>query len=293
MIAPGNHDPYSPSSYYRRCEFPSNVYIFDSPDVTCFDFPDKNTTVYGYAFTTDRHDSCPVDEPVVVSESRINILVAHGEFDKEQSVYCPLPKIKLSKCGFDYIALGHRHRRTDAIPVGNGFAAYSGCLEGRGFDECGVKGAVMGVIEKGSEFKFSSKFIRYCKRYYQIEELDVSGALSNADVLNKLTEFIEEKRFGQDCALRVIIKGEVSEDFVISGILLASASPKLYRTEIVDKTVPMLDGGKLASDITLRGEYYRSLQPMLTSESEDERSLATAALRCGLAALSGNDFTEI
>ena len=51
IIAPGNHDPYTKQSCYRRADFPDNVYIFDSNELSCFDFPDKNTTIYGWAFT--------------------------------------------------------------------------------------------------------------------------------------------------------------------------------------------------------------------------------------------------
>lgn len=293
IIAPGNHDPYSPSSYYRRGEFPSNVYIFDSPEVTSFDFPEKNTTVYGYAFTSERLENCPLVGIKPTDTSRINILVAHGELDVQVSQYCPIPTGVLNGCGFDYIALGHRHGYTDAISVGGGFAAYSGCLEGRGFDECGAKGAIMAAVEKDRQLKFASKFVKFCKRHYEIETLDVGGAGSNADVLERLLKLTEEKRYDEDCALRVILTGEVGEDVVISSEFLRSSIANLFLLDIVDRTVPLLAVEKLREDMTLRGEFYRSLREMLESDDENRRELATSALRCGLTALSGGDFTEI
>ncbi len=293
IIAPGNHDPYSTSSYYRRIEFPENVYIFDSPAVSCFDFPEHNVAVYGYAFVSDKLEFCPIEGFKPADSSRINILVAHGELDTESSVYCPLPLKALEECGFDYIALGHRHSFTEPIAVAGGYAAYSGCLEGRGFDECGPKGAIMAAAEKNGTLKFVSKFSRYSKRSYETERVDVSGAESNADLLDKIRAVIDEKRYGSDVALRVIMEGEVSDGFVPSSEFLAGQLSELYYAEIKDKTVPILNREQLASDPTLKGEFYRSLEPMLNSDDESERELAADALRCGLAALAGNDFYEI
>lgn len=293
VIAPGNHDPYSPSSYYRRGEFPKNVFIFDSPEVTFFDFPEKNTTVYGYAFTADSLGQSPISEFRVNDPSRINLLVAHGELDSPNSPYCPLSSDELSRCGFDYIALGHRHTYTEPKKLGGGYAAYSGCLEGRGFDECGIKGAIMAAVEKNPELQFASKFVRFCKRHFETERLDVSGAKSNADVLDALTELINEKHYNEDTALRVKLVGEVSDSCRISTDFLHDKLARLFMLELADGTVPLLDKEKLCADMTIRGEYYRSLMPMLESEDEALREVAATALRCGLAALAGNDFTEI
>jgi len=293
IIAPGNHDPYSQTSYYRRAEFPDNVYIFDSDSVTSFDFPESNVTVYGYGFTSDKMEHCPLVGIKPAHESRINILVAHGELDTESSVYCPIPVKVLEGCGFDYVALGHRHSYTEPIGIGGGFVAYSGCLEGRGFDECGEKGAIIAAADKADRLRFAAKFNRFSKRCYEIEHVDVSGSRSNADLLDKITEACEAKHYGSDVSLRVIMEGEVSDDFVPSADFLAGQLTKLGYAQIKDCTLPILDKDKLAADSTLRGEFYRSLEPMLLSDDPDESSLASRALRCGLAALAGNDFCEI
>ncbi|MBQ4115817.1 MAG: metallophosphoesterase, partial [Clostridia bacterium] len=50
VIAPGNHDPYTPDSVYSKVDFPSNVYIFNDTKVSCFSFDELNVDVYGYAF---------------------------------------------------------------------------------------------------------------------------------------------------------------------------------------------------------------------------------------------------
>lgn len=293
VIAPGNHDPFTGSSYYRRADFPDNVYIFDTPELSCFDFPEINTTVYGYAFTERHMEKCPLEGKKVEDPSRINLLVAHGDLDAPSSAYCPIPSATLARCGFDYAALGHRHTHEGTKKVGGCYVAYSGCVNGRGFDECGEKGVVMAVAEKAGELRFASKFVKLCKREYISDVLDVSGAASNADVLGKISEYIESKRYGDDAALRLKLTGNVSGDFKLSEQFLTEQFPKFFIFEIEDGTLPLLDAEKLRNDPTVKGAFYRSLEPMLVGGDEDERERASLALRYGLAALAGNDFSDM
>ena len=50
----------------------------------------------------------------------------------------------------DYLALGHIHKYKQAELDQRGVYCYSGCLEGRGFDECGEKGFVLLDIDEES-----------------------------------------------------------------------------------------------------------------------------------------------
>ena len=293
IIAPGNHDPYTSSGYYRRTDFPDNVYVFDSPEIKSFDFPEKNTTVYGYAFTEEHMETNPLEGFTVADPLRINILAAHCDLDAADSKYCPITSASIAESGFDYAALGHRHTYTEPGSVGNGFVSYSGCLEGRGFDECGIKGALLAAIEKGDSLKFASKFVRFCKRIYAQDTLNISGARSNADAASMISAHISENHYGDDTALRLRLTGEVSGDFRLSPAFLKEQFPSFFIFEIVDETVPLLDGDRLRDDPTLKGAFYRSLEPMLKGDDEAKRECAALALRCGLAALAGNDFTDI
>ncbi len=290
IIAPGNHDPYTTSSYYRRAEFPDNVYIFDSAELSFFDFPEKNTTVYGWAFTEEHMETCPLEGFSVENQGRINLLCAHGDLDSSDSKYCPIPSVLLADCGFDYAALGHVHTHGGVKQVGNCHIAYSGCLEGRGFDECGEKGAVLAVADKDVMLQFAAKFVRFCKRIYISETLDIGGARSNADVADRLETFIAEKHFGEDTALRIRLTGDVLGDFKLSASYLSEQFSRLFMLEVIDATMPLLDCEKLRFDPTLRGEFYRSLEPMLLSDDTETRDTAAMALRCGLAALLGEEI---
>ena len=293
IIAPGNHDPYTHSSHYRRAVFPENVYIFDSPELACFDFPDKNVTVYGWAFTSDAMTDSPLAGFSVEDPARINILCAHADLDAPGSRYCPISSAELAACGFDFAALGHRHAHDGVNPCGGGYVAYAGCLEGRGFDECGIKGAVLIGAEKSGALKLGAKLVRCCKRHYEIEAVDVTGAVSNADVIARIGEMLAEKHYGDDVMLRVKLVGELSPECRLASEFIASQFPQIFYMELLDETKPAADVSRLADDPTLRGAFYRSLADKLASEDADERETAARALRCGLAALAGEDITDI
>ena len=57
-------------------------------------------------------------------------------------------------------------------------------------------------------------------------------------------------------------------------------------------TLPLMDGGALAEDMTVRGELYRTLLPMMQNGSPEERRTAASALRIGLRALDGRPFLD-
>ena len=59
---------------------------------------------------------------------------------------------------------------------------------------------------------------------------------------------------------------------------------------MVDKTVPLYGTEHFKRDMSVAGEIYRRLLPMLESEDEEERLVASRAFRVGLAALENRDI---
>ena len=47
VIVPGNHDPITPRSPYKKEVFPPNVYIFEDEKISKFSFDDIGVDVYG------------------------------------------------------------------------------------------------------------------------------------------------------------------------------------------------------------------------------------------------------
>ena len=67
----------------------------------------------------------------------------------------------------------------------------------------------------------------------------------------------------------------------------------LRDVEIKNETTPDIKSCRLENDMTLRGEFFRMLLPMLESGTPEERTRAAAALRLGLCAMDGGNLDEI
>ncbi len=288
VIAPGNHDSVSESSVWKRGVFPDNTYIFTEDTLDYFDFPEIGARVWGYAFTSRTMESSPIASHNVYEaenpERLKNILCAHGDLTSSRSVSCPLSVRELEAFGADYAALGHIHNPeeyTDRI-------AYSGCLEGRSFDETGHKGALLVTIDGA---KISSQKVRFSKRRYECETVHVDGAQTNGDIKDRIAAFVTEKRYGDDTILRLTLAGEVSPSLVVNKTFLEENPPRVSVLKVIDDTSPMLDSHQLKADPTLRGEFYRLLEPLLESEDASERERAKEALRIGLSAIAGEAIT--
>ena len=292
VIAPGNHDPLTQKSPYRKVEFPSNVYIFASDDVTKFSFDDIGVDVYGWAFTEPTKKDNPLRRGrIELDRDKINILAVHADMTAADSDSCPMTEDDIANSGFDYVALGHIHAGGEVRRAGHTYYAYSGCLEGRSFDECGQKGAIVCKINAAggaqTEFTFGQK--RFSRRRYEKGAVDVSGTTDTDEVVEKIKTLIKTHAMGEDTLLRLRLFGTVTPSWKIDIPSLTAQLFGLFYLEVRDETQPVLDYGELMNDISIRGAFFRELLPKLKSENADERKLAAAALRYGLSVLAGND----
>lgn len=281
VIAPGNHDPYVKNGIYSN-GFPSNVFIYNDTKLSSFDFPNLGVTVWGYAFTSASYEAHPLEAECNADTSRLNVLCAHADIFQALSKYAPITPRELADSKFDYAALGHVH---NAPPIGdyNGtMTAYCGCAEGRSFDELDYGGAIMLEVDGK---KITPKKIILAKRRYMIEEIDVTGSDSDEAVTEKIRQRIAMKNFRDDTALRVILRGAVSSDYTPSPARLREAIDGLYALDVKDETLPTYDEAALSEDISVRGEFYRTLVKKIREGDEEERKTAILALRIGLAAL--------
>lgn len=293
VISPGNHDPYTPNGVYKKTEFPDNVYIFAEPTLSLISFDDLNVDVYGYAFTKSTMERNPFVGRKPLHPERINILCAHGDTTSPISKYCPITENDIAESGFDYIALGHIHTGKEPAKLGDTCYAYPGCLEGRDYTEAGHKGALTGTFIKDENgFRYDMKAIRFSKRRYAVERLNVTGASSNDELAEVISKAMVKSGYGDDTLLRVTLEGNVTPDLKISKKIIERQIRELYTFDLIDNTLPLYDCESLKYDPTIKGAFFEALLPMLEKGTAQEREVAAMALRYGLSAIDGADIID-
>ncbi len=294
VIAPGNHDPYTSGSLYASGRLPENVRVFSTEALSSFVIPELNTVVYGWAFTSERMESCPlVGKHAEEEGDRLRLLCAHGDLGTPLSPYCPITREDLAAFGVDYAALGHKHIPFGAEKGERPAYAYCGCLVGRSFDEPGIGGAEL-ITARRTENGYTLKRERipFADRRYASVTVDLTGVSSEKEVGRRIKSAVTEHGFSEDTALRVTFTGATPPDFTPPAAADGSVLG-LYYLELCDRTSPTFDARALERDMTVRGELYRSLLPRLTDGTPEERATAARALRMGLAALAGEDVSML
>lgn len=282
FISPGNHDPYCDLSPYKTAVFPDNVHIFSRESISCVVLEELGACVYGYAFCSAQSTLKPLAGFSHDAGSMVGILVAHAE-TVAGSKYASITREEIQASRLDYIALGHIHDNDILHTEGKTSYMFSGCLEGRSFKECERKGAVFGEISNGEI---------YCEkrilsgRYYKILQLDCTGKNSVAE----LTEYIagECAEFDSDCALRLVLNGNIDSSLDINEEDLRVALPKPFLLEVVNNTRPTFDFAVLESDRGIKGAFFEKLKPMLYSDDEREKRVAELALKYTLMAFDAS-----
>ena len=294
FIVAGNHDPISETSVYvKEGIFPKNVHIFTDDSLQKISLDKLGTDVYGYSFRSKYLYDNPAAGKCVDDPGRFNILLGHADTRSADSPYCPTDEETIRSFGADYTALGHIHNPPEPKRLGNSAWAYCGCLEGRDFGECGPKGALLIEAEKeNGRAEINVRRLRFSKRRYEKEELSVDGAVSRDEIVDRINRFIEEKGYGEETLLSLTLTGAVPASFVINTDDITSSVSGLFFFELHDMTYPEESESELGSDGTVRGKFYKELEPLLNSDDEKVRFAAKKALKYGLAALSGNNIVD-
>ena len=268
---PGNHDE---NNIICKSELPQNLHIF-SNDWTTFDFGEMKITG---AVISNKN----IYSKLNLNEADYNIVVLHGQedysplSDKDDTVFIK----ELENKNIDYLALGHIHSFSQKPLDKRGTMCYSGCLEGRGWDECGKKGFVVLDIEN---HKLSTKFVPFSERTLHEFNVDITELLSTQDVINhiaKLTCDIPSKDF-----VRIVLTGKTTANHSISPKLIkAKLDFKFFYFEVKDKSTISIDLEKYKHDVSLAGEFVKSVESSSLSQEEKNEIVSL-----GLKILNGEE----
>lgn len=264
FIAAGNHDALVSGSPYLTEDWGENVHIFTDESPQCIRAEKLGCNVYGAAF---HGQTCPpplvgfrVDDP-----SALNVMVLHGDL-QPASPYAPVTPEQIAASGLDYLALGHIHTARSAR-FGTTLAAYSGCLMGRGFDECGKKGVLLGTLEKNA---VTAEFVPVESRCYEILTVE-AGDDPTESVLAALPP--EHRR---DC-YRIIFTGE--SDGLDLSLLQKRLEGEFFSLSLRDRTVPRAALWQEVGADTLRGYALQALRREYDAAEEEQKPTVALAAR--------------
>lgn len=299
VIAPGLDDACTPSSPYLCETFSDNVHIFRSPEISCFHLPDIGADVYGFARCPqeEKPGGAPLDGFSVTDRNVLNIFCAYTALagteapaPTENDTTAPIvTKEQLVRAGFDYAALGSVHNAGCLRRTGIGrsvtYFAYSGCPEGRSFDEPGPKSVIRASLSKepGTPAELRVSRLRFTRQHYETLDVNLAGCMNLKSAADTISRAMTDAEYGKDTVLRLTLTGDVGAQLVLTPELLRPLLPPVAGLAVCDRTSPDRDAERLADDPTLRGAFYAELLPLL--RNENEKDTARLALRLGLAAL--------
>lgn len=288
FISPGNHDPFSKNSFYNFINWPENVHVFNSGIEKVY-LKDLDINIWGAAFN-EKYVRTSMLRNVRAEDGKINIMVLHGEVvnSSEENEYNPITLNDILESNMDYIALGHRHAYSGIKKIGNTFYAYSGCPQGRGFDELGDKGVICGDISKGV---VDLKFIKTSKRRYEQVKIDVTDCYTHEEIKSLIKATIEED--SKENLYKVILIGEVSEEFNIDeDILSEQLSSDFYFIKVIDKTKVKVNLEEISKGYSVKAIFVSKISKLINESTEEsEKEILMKALKIGLSSLSEDEVS--
>ena len=270
----GNHEESARA--FAGCALPPNLKTFSD---TWSYYSYDGVTVAGCEL--HRGNALSLYDSLSLPEDTTNIVLLHGQESAqpgEDLIALPL----LQNRGIHYLALGHLHSYRSGTLDRTGTYAYSGCLEGRGFDECGEKGFVLLEAAQG---QVTAQFVPFAARRAWDLSVDISGLTTAPELLGAMRRAAED--IPEKDLVRFALCGgctpETQKDFTF---LRAQLAPEHYLVRIRDESRLAVAPGSYENDVSLKGAFVRLV---LASDHTDAEK--DAMIRSGLQALRGEAIT--
>lgn len=291
FLVAGNHDYISLGSPYLDEDWPDNMHIFKSEEIEKVYIPSLNTCIYGASFTSTYQREGFLTQEIEVDESMINIGIFHGDaLYQEDYLYNPIRKEEIEKSNFDYIALGHIHKKSGILTSGKVDYAYPGSSVSITFGEEGQREAIIANI--GKETK-NYNFHKIEIGQFVNDSIEISDIESERELSEKIIIYLEEKYSKPfENYYNIILTGYIEENSFLDLTLLKSMLNDFSYVNIVDKTKIKLDFEVLKTENSLRGVFINNIleeqKDVQMREDADEIDILQEALDITLKAFEGN-----
>jgi DNA repair exonuclease SbcCD nuclease subunit len=278
----GNHDNADFLANLRENEIPGNLKCFneDTWEMYDYDSEDSNITITGRELT-DKNSSI-LSSNLVLDSARTNIVMLHGQKVSGDVSATGVIRIDDFKGkNISYMALGHIHKFSEEKLDEKGTVVYSGCLEGRGFDECGKKGFVL-IDVTDNELIYD--FIPFARRTMHEVEIEITPEMSMQEVIRNMDVCVSE--IPADDMVKFVMKGKTNMDLDIKRAK-RTFGDRFYFSKVSDDTSAYIDYESFSNDRSLKGEFVRLLE--MQDIDDDEKS---EIVETGIRAILGEDILE-
>lgn len=274
LYVPGNHDKVKHIFFGRS--LPDNfkqfgrqwhTYVYENVSVSGIEICDENSNLlYRDIPHTDGH---------------INIISLHGQVGTASGTDKVNLELLKNK-GIDYLALGHIHSHVVCPLDEDGVYCYSGCLEGRGFDECGEKGFVFLTTD---EKKIRYEFVPFSYRQLHRVYVDITGLSKNSDVWTKMQ--LAANGIQSNDMVEFILTGYNDPTCNIAASYLQNIIRNhFFFSKVKNESKMRVNPNIYKNDVSLKGEFIRLV---LSSNADD--AYKAAIIQTGLQALMGEEIT--
>ena len=291
FITPGNHDPYIHGSPYLEESWPANVTLFKDEAFRFVELPDLGVRIVGFGFNRTYLDRHIFLELPSLDADLINIVIAHGsDIDRiptGKSRHGPFVIEEIAGKNVQYCALGHYHQQHQVLnPIDLTQCWYSGIPEGRGWDEEGKCGYLLGEIAEGGVHIEPG----ICNQHpLQTIEIDCGNYTSREQVLDAILQH-KGSLFDSSTILRIRLCGTPDPKL---DLLLPEMEERLAGEALhiawEDQTDPAIDFEAMARERTLRGRVVRTLNSRISAASGEEKAMLERTRLYGVQALLGRE----
>ena len=295
FVTPGNHDRYTASAWFLDA-WPDNVTLFKSGK---WETAERDAfTVTSIAYVKDTQLGKMLAGVKPPADRRVHFLSVHGsrmnqtQAKKYGDYVCQFTDADIFGAGFDYAAIGHYHTeaqlRDDA---GRVVGAYAGCTQGRGFDELGDKGVLVGEIDASAKCPRGANltFVPSAARRFFTWDVDVSDVANDDEALKKC-HANEPREVGRQDFVRITLSGRAA-CVVNVGVLRDAMENSFASVEVnADGLMKPHDLDVLSREgDTPRAYLAREvLQRIAAAKTDDERALIRRAADLAMDALQKN-----
>ena len=218
-------------------------------------------------------------DTLALNPDDINIVTLHGQESSQpgpEQIALPLLRGKHIR----YLALGHLHSYRQEKLDPDSTWCYCGCLEGRGFDECGEKGFVL--LETENE-EIQSEFIPFARRSL----VEVPVGITDLTTVSQILSAMEQA--SRDISRENLVKFTLTGSYTLETqkdlhFLKKMMDGKFYFLKIKDESRLKIEPETYAHDASLKGEFIRLVMASDRSDWDKEQ-----IIYCGIRALSGEE----